>query len=48
MLDYLDRLEGLPWQMFWSQAQMDAKDYPAVRITVTVFTLSLDEDWLVV
>ena len=48
MLDYLDRLEGLPWQMFWSQASMDAKDYPAVRITVTVFTLSLDEDWLVV
>lgn len=48
MLGYLDRLEQLPWQMFWSQAQMDAKDYPAVRITVTVFTLSLDEDWLVV
>ena len=48
MLDYLDRLEGLPWQMFWSQASMEAKDYPAVRITVTVFTLSLDEDWLVV
>ena len=48
MLAYLDRLEQLPWQMFWSQARMDAKDYPAVRITVTVFTLSLDEDWLVV
>lgn len=48
MLGYLDRLEGLPWQMFWSQASMDAKDYPAVSITVTVFTLSLDEDWLVV
>ncbi len=48
MLDYLARLEGLPWQMFWSQARMDAKDYPAVRITVTVFTLSLDEEWLVV
>ena len=48
MLGYLDRLEGLPWQMFWSQASMDANDYPAVRITVTVFTLSLDEDWLVV
>jgi MSHA biogenesis protein MshJ len=48
MLEYLDRLEGLPWQMFWSQASMEAKDYPAVRITVTVFTLSLDEDWLVV
>ncbi len=48
MLTYLDRLETLPWQMFWSEARMDARDYPAVRITVTVFTLSLDEDWLVV
>jgi MSHA biogenesis protein MshJ len=48
MLNYLDRLEALPWQMFWSEAKMDARDYPAVRITVTVFTLSLDRDWLVV
>ncbi len=48
MLNYLDQLEGLPWQMFWSEARMDASDYPAVRITVTVFTLSLDRNWLVV
>lgn len=48
LLDYLSRLEALPWQMFWAQAQMDAEDYPAVRITVTVFTLSLDQKWLVV
>jgi MSHA biogenesis protein MshJ len=48
MLNYLDQLEALPWQMFWSEARMDASDYPAVRITVTVFTLSLDRDWLVV
>jgi MSHA biogenesis protein MshJ len=48
LLDYLNRLEALPWQMFWAEAIMDAKDYPAVRITVTVFTLSLDKHWLVV
>ena len=48
LLDYLSRLEALPWQMFWAQAIMDANDYPAVRITVTVFTLSLDKHWLVV
>ena len=48
MLNYLDRLEELPWQMFWSEARMDAHDYPAVRITVTVYTLSLDSQWLVV
>jgi len=48
LLGYLERLEALPWQMFWAKAQMDASDYPAVRITVTVFTLSLDKTWLVV
>ena len=48
LLDYLSRLEALPWQMFWANAPMDANDYPAVRITITVFTLSLDKNWLVV
>ena len=48
VLSYLDRLEKLPWRMFWSEARMDARNYPAVQITVTVFTLSLDDDWLVV
>jgi MSHA biogenesis protein MshJ len=48
LLDYLNRLEALPWQMFWAQAHMDASDYPSVRIKVTVFTLSLDKHWLVV
>jgi MSHA biogenesis protein MshJ len=48
LLDYLRRMEALPWQMFWARADMDANDYPEVRITVTVFTLSLDKHWLVV
>ena len=48
LLDYLRRMETLPWQMFWARAHMDANDYPDVRITVTVFTLSLDKHWLVV
>ncbi len=48
LLKSLERLEKLPWQMLWSEARMDARAYPAVRITVTVFTLSLDEDWLLV
>lgn len=48
VLSYLDELESLPWQMFWAKAQMDASGYPAVRMTVTVYTLSLDKEWLVV
>jgi MSHA biogenesis protein MshJ len=48
LLDYLTRLEKLPVQMFWAQAKMDASEYPRVRLTVIVYTLSLDKNWLVV
>ena len=48
LLDYLARLEHLPWQMFWAKVEMDASDYPRVRLTVTVYTLSLNKEWLVV
>ena len=48
LLEYLSRLEKLPWQMFWAQTRMDASDYPRVRLTVKLYTLSLDRAWLVV
>jgi MSHA biogenesis protein MshJ len=48
LLDYLTRLEQMPVQMFWANASMDASDYPRVRLTLVLYTLSLDKDWLVV
>lgn len=48
LLDYSARLEKLPWQMFWAHSSMDARDYPRVRMTITLYTLSLDKAWLVV
>jgi MSHA biogenesis protein MshJ len=48
LLDYLMGLERLPFQMFWAQARMDAADYPRVRLTLVLYTLSLDKDWMVV
>jgi MSHA biogenesis protein MshJ len=48
LLDYLAKLEKLPWQMFWAHTRMDAGDYPRVRVTLTLYTLSLDKAWLVV
>jgi len=48
LLDYLAKLEKLPWQMFWAQTRMDARDYPRVRVTLKLYTLSLDKAWLVV
>lgn len=48
LLEYLMGLERLPFQMFWAQARMDAADYPRVRLTLVLYTLSLDKDWMVV
>lgn len=48
LLDYVERLERLPWQMFWASADMDASRYPKVRFTVVVYTLSLDKKWMVI
>jgi MSHA biogenesis protein MshJ len=48
LLDYLTRLEKLQWQMFWARTRIDASRYPRVQMTVTLYTLSLDEAWLVV
>jgi MSHA biogenesis protein MshJ len=44
--DYLKRIEQLPWRMFWARAELDAKDYPRLRLKLTIYTLSLDKAWL--
>ena len=43
---YLTRLEGLPWRMFWGQAELKAEEYPQSVLTLTLYTLSLDKTWL--
>ncbi len=46
--DYLSRAEKMRWRMFWSRASLNAEDYPRLKLTVTIYTLSLDKAWLVV
>ncbi len=48
LLRYQTRLEKLPWRMFFARASVNAIDYPRVTMTVTLYTLSLEEAWLVV
>lgn len=45
---YLARLEKLPWQLFWGRAVLDAGHHPRLKLTLTVHTLSMNKDWLVV
>lgn len=48
LVEYQARLEKLPWRMFWARSRLDAGDYPRIRLTLTLYTLSLDKAWLVV
>jgi MSHA biogenesis protein MshJ len=46
--DYLAQLEKLPWHMFWNRISVQTEQYPRLRVTITVQTLSLTKAWLVV
>jgi MSHA biogenesis protein MshJ len=48
LLGYQSRLEKLPWRMFFARTNVNSIDYPKVLMTVTLYTLSLEEAWLVV
>jgi MSHA biogenesis protein MshJ len=46
MISYMDALENLPVQLFWGKASLDAQQYPNSRLTLTLYTLSLDPKWM--
>ena len=45
-LAYVRELESLEWGFFWDQFEFEVKDYPEARASITVYTLSLDKDWI--
>lgn len=46
LVSYLSQLEGLPWRLFWAKTKLNAEEHPKLRLTLTLFTLSLDKAWL--
>jgi MSHA biogenesis protein MshJ len=46
MVNYMEALERLPVQLFWGKATLDAQEYPKARLTLTLYTLSLDTKWI--
>ncbi|MGV7207478.1 hypothetical protein ACLB1G_06455 [Oxalobacteraceae bacterium A2-2] len=46
MVSYMEALEALPVQLFWGKARLDAGQYPIARLTLTLYTLSLDQKWM--
>jgi MSHA biogenesis protein MshJ len=41
-LEYLQRLEELPWQFFWESVEIKMDRYPQANVTLTLQTLSLE------
>ncbi len=51
LLSYVSELEQMPWHVLWSKAALNDEQnstitWPANRLTLTVYTLSLDKTWL--
>ena len=46
LFQYLTAIEQLPTKMFWGMSRMNVVQYPAVELTLTLYTLSLDKTWL--
>lgn len=46
MINYMDALEAMPTQLFWGRADLAVEDYPNSRLTLTLYTLSLDRKWI--
>ena len=43
---YLEALESLPWQFYWHNIDYQVKEYPVAEVTLQLYTLSFQEDWL--
>jgi len=45
-LQYLRELEALEWGFFWENLEYEVIEYPKGRVSITLYTLSLEKDWI--
>lgn len=46
IMNYLEQLEAMPWQLYWGKADFQVAEYPDAVMILTVSTMSLDKKWL--
>jgi MSHA biogenesis protein MshJ len=46
MVAYMAALERLPARLYWGQATLDANEHDKATLTLTLYTLSLDNEWI--
>jgi MSHA biogenesis protein MshJ len=47
LLQYLTRIEASDQHIYWKRVELDASSYPAVKLVLTIYTVSEDPTWLV-
>ena len=45
-LNYMRALEDLEWGFFWDQVSFEVKDYPQAKTRITLYTISLSQNWI--
>lgn len=45
-VDYLERLEQLPWRIYWDALRYEVTDYPLATVTLDMYTLSTHKEWI--
>jgi len=43
---YVQALESLPWRVFWGEMRLETQRYPVSELTVVVYTLSPNPEWI--
>jgi len=45
-IDYMKKLEGLKWKFFWDGIHYKVTDYPDATGSLSLYTISLDKNWI--
>ena len=43
---FLNALEFSPWKLLWDELSYQVSTYPLAKVSITVYTLSLDKNWM--
>ena len=46
MVSYMEALEAMPTHVFWGDAKLEVEQYPNASLRLNLFTLSLDDKWM--
>lgn len=45
-IDYLKIVEKLPWHIYWDEIAFSVVEYPLAHVKITVYSLSLTDNWI--